>query len=108
MRRAVGWSNNAQRQNINGNKPDENSILFEPRHVSHATADLYMKVIQVSFDIGQKINVLGIPMVIRLHGRDTNGTVSAVPAQPWRGDICRSAKALKVEINKSMTSPREI
>ena len=27
---------------------------------------------------GRKVNVLGIPMVIRIHGRDTGGVVSAV------------------------------
>ena len=30
-----------------------------------------MNPIQISSDGGKKINVLGIPMVIRIHGRDT-------------------------------------
>jgi len=37
-----------------------------------------MLPIQVPIDGGKKINVLGIPMVIRIHGRDTGGIVSAV------------------------------
>jgi quercetin dioxygenase-like cupin family protein len=37
-----------------------------------------MKPIQVPADGGKKLNVLGIPMVIRIHGRDTGGGVSAV------------------------------
>jgi hypothetical protein len=34
--------------------------------------------IQVPNDGGRKVNVLGIPMVIRIHGRDTDGLVSVV------------------------------
>ena len=37
-----------------------------------------MKPIQIPSDGGKKLNVLGIPMVIRIHGRDTGGIVSAV------------------------------
>ena len=37
-----------------------------------------MNPIQVSSDGGKKVNVLGIPMVIRIHGHDTGGVVSAV------------------------------
>src|SRR5262245_55752766 len=37
-----------------------------------------MDPIQVPHDGGKKVNVLGIPMVIRVHGRDTAGVVSAV------------------------------
>lgn len=44
-----------------------------------------MKPIQVPSDGGKKINVLGIPMVIRIHGRDTNGVVSAVESQDVPG-----------------------
>ena len=39
---------------------------------------MFMKPIQISSDGGKKINVLGIPMVIRIHGRNTGGVVSAV------------------------------
>ncbi|MBI1176647.1 cupin domain-containing protein [bacterium] len=34
---------------------------------------------------GAKLNVLGIPMVMRIHGRDTNGTVSAVESHDVPG-----------------------
>ena len=37
-----------------------------------------MTPIQIPSDGGKKVNVLGIPMVIRIHGRDTGGVVSAV------------------------------
>ena len=34
--------------------------------------------IQVPSDVGKRVSILGIPMVIRIHGRDTGGVVSAV------------------------------
>ena len=37
-----------------------------------------MNPIQVPNDGGRKVNILGIPMVIRIHGRDTGGVVSTV------------------------------
>src|ERR1051326_2489596 len=37
-----------------------------------------MNPILVPNDGGLKVNILGIPMVIRIHGRDTGGVVSAV------------------------------
>src|SRR5438445_2067702 len=44
-----------------------------------------MKPIQISSDGGKKVNVLGIPMVIRIHGRDTGGVVSAVESHDVPG-----------------------
>jgi quercetin dioxygenase-like cupin family protein len=44
-----------------------------------------MVPIQVPSDGGQRVNVLGIPMLIRLHGRDTGGTVSAVESHDVPG-----------------------
>jgi quercetin dioxygenase-like cupin family protein len=44
-----------------------------------------MQTIQVPPDGGSKMNVLGIPMVIRIHGRDTNGLVSAVESHDVPG-----------------------
>ena len=44
-----------------------------------------MNPIQVPNDGGKKINVLGIPMVIRIHGRDTGGVVSAVESHDVPG-----------------------
>jgi quercetin dioxygenase-like cupin family protein len=44
-----------------------------------------MNAIQVPNDGGRKINILGIPMVIRIHGRDTGGVVSAVESHDVPG-----------------------
>lgn len=37
-----------------------------------------MKPIAIPADGGQQVNILGTAMLIRLHGRDTNGAVSVV------------------------------
>lgn len=44
-----------------------------------------MSPIQIPSDGGTRINILGIPLVIRLHGRDTNGTVSVVESHDVPG-----------------------
>lgn len=44
-----------------------------------------MTPIQVPNDGGRKVNILGIPMVIRIHGRDTGGVVSAVESHDVPG-----------------------
>ena len=44
-----------------------------------------MNPIHIPSDGGTKINVLGIPMVIRIHGRDTGGVVSAVESHDVPG-----------------------
>jgi len=44
-----------------------------------------MHPIQVPKNGGTKLNVLGIPMVIRIHGRDTGGVVSAVESHDIPG-----------------------
>ena len=44
-----------------------------------------MKPIQIPDDGGTKLNVLGIPLVIRLHGRDTNGVLSVVESHDVKG-----------------------
>src|SRR5215510_4608690 len=44
-----------------------------------------MTPIHLSLDGGTKINVLGIPMVIRVHGRDTGGIVSVVESRDVTG-----------------------
>jgi quercetin dioxygenase-like cupin family protein len=41
--------------------------------------------IQVPVDGGKKVNVLGIPIVIRIHGRDTGDIVSAVESHDIPG-----------------------
>ena len=44
-----------------------------------------MKPIHTASDGGHQVNVLGIPMVIRIHGRDTGGVVSAVESHDVSG-----------------------
>ena len=44
-----------------------------------------MEPIQIPSDGGKKLTVLGIPMVIRIHGRDTDGIVSAVESHDVPG-----------------------
>jgi quercetin dioxygenase-like cupin family protein len=44
-----------------------------------------MTPIQVPSEGGTKVNILGIPMVIRIHGRDTGGVVSAVESHDVPG-----------------------
>lgn len=44
-----------------------------------------MKPIHIPADGGKPINVLGIPMFIRVHGRDTGGVVSAVESHDVPG-----------------------
>lgn len=41
--------------------------------------------IQIANDGGKKVNILGIPMVIRIHGRDTGGVISAVESHDITG-----------------------
>src|SRR5438034_5006867 len=52
---------------------------------SAATITNNMTPVHLSSDGGTKINVLGIPMVIRIHGRDTGGIVSAVESHDVTG-----------------------
>jgi quercetin dioxygenase-like cupin family protein len=44
-----------------------------------------MNPIHIPSDGGRSVNILGIPMCIRLHGRDTGGSVSAVESQDVPG-----------------------
>ena len=44
-----------------------------------------MDPIQIPSEGGKQINVLGIPMVIRIHGRDTGGTVAVVESHDVTG-----------------------
>jgi quercetin dioxygenase-like cupin family protein len=44
-----------------------------------------MNPVLTPIDGGKKLNVLGIPMVIRIHGRDTGGIVSAVESHDVPG-----------------------
>jgi mannose-6-phosphate isomerase-like protein (cupin superfamily) len=41
--------------------------------------------IQVANNHGKPVNILGIPMLIRVHGRDTNGTVAVVESHDVPG-----------------------
>jgi mannose-6-phosphate isomerase-like protein (cupin superfamily) len=44
-----------------------------------------MNPIQVPNDGGKQVNILGIPMLIRIHGRDTGGVVSVVESHDVPG-----------------------
>jgi quercetin dioxygenase-like cupin family protein len=44
-----------------------------------------MNPIHVSPQGGNSVNILGIPMLIRIHGRDTGGTISAVESHDVAG-----------------------
>ena len=44
-----------------------------------------MTPLLVPADGGKAVNILGIPMLIRIHGRDTNGVVSAVESHDAPG-----------------------
>ena len=48
-------------------------------------APALMQPIHIPSAGGRKLSVLGIPMVIRIHGRDTGGIVSAVESHDVRG-----------------------
>jgi quercetin dioxygenase-like cupin family protein len=41
--------------------------------------------IQISNDGGQRLNILGIPMILRLQGRDTGGALSVVESRDVLG-----------------------
>jgi quercetin dioxygenase-like cupin family protein len=44
-----------------------------------------MTPIQVPSDEGKKVNILGIPILIRIHGRDTGGVLSAIESHDVPG-----------------------
>lgn len=44
-----------------------------------------MPPIHIPKDGGKAVNVLGIPMLIRIHGRDTGGVLSVVESQDFSG-----------------------
>jgi quercetin dioxygenase-like cupin family protein len=44
-----------------------------------------MKPVHIPGDGGKRVNVLGIPMLIRVHGRDTDGTLSVVESHDVPG-----------------------
>lgn len=44
-----------------------------------------MNPIQIPNEGGKQVNILGIPMLIRIHGRDTGGVVSAVESHDVPG-----------------------
>ena len=45
-----------------------------------------MNPIHVPIDGGRKVNVLGVTLIIRVHGRDTNGVLSVVESHDASGD----------------------
>jgi len=63
----------------------KNAILPELRKTNKTTINSIMNPISISSDGGRKVNILGIPMLIRIHGRDTGGVVSAVESHDVPG-----------------------
>ena len=63
----------------------ENAILHELPNINKATLNLFMNPISVSSDEGKQVNILGTPMLIRIHGRDTGGVVSVVETHDMTG-----------------------
>jgi quercetin dioxygenase-like cupin family protein len=61
------------------------AILHELPHVNKATLNPFMNPISVSSDEGKQVNILGTPMLIRIHGRDTGGVVSVVETHDMTG-----------------------
>jgi len=61
------------------------AILCEPQSAGKALDVAIMKPIHTPAAGGRKVNVLGIPMVIRIHGSDTGGVVSAVESHDVPG-----------------------
>jgi quercetin dioxygenase-like cupin family protein len=63
----------------------KNAILPERRKTDKTIANSIMNPISISSDGGRKVNILGIPMLIRIHGRDTGGVVSVVESHDVPG-----------------------
>ena len=59
--------------------------VLRPAVKKHMQQNSMPGPIQLPQDAGTKTNVLGIPMVIRLHGRDTGGVVSVVESHDVTG-----------------------
>ena len=64
---------------------DGRTILPELQNVNEAANSPFMNPILVPCDGGNKVNILGIPMIIRIHGRDTGGVVSVVESHDVPG-----------------------
>ena len=60
------------------------NLLAYNEHPSRVLQNI-MSPIQVSDNGGKAVNILGIPMLIRIHGRDTGGTVSVVESHDVTG-----------------------
>ena len=77
----------ARREKIAASESEAIAILREPRSVNKATTSPFMKTILVSSGEGKKLNVLGLAMNIRVHGRDTGGVLSVAESidQPGGG-----------------------
>src|SRR6266478_6509091 len=60
-------------------------LSCQPAQDGRTSPRIIVKPIQIPSDGGRKINILGIPMVIRIHGRDTGGVVSAVESHDGPG-----------------------
>ena len=65
----------------------EQTVAWFDKYLTAGESDraLTMNPIQISSEGGRQINVLGIPMVIRIHGRDTGGAIAVVESHDVPG-----------------------
>jgi quercetin dioxygenase-like cupin family protein len=75
----------ARRQNIAVGKSEAKAILREPRSINKATPNSFMNPIHMPSGEGKKLNVLGLAMNIRVHGRDTGGVLSVAESSDQPG-----------------------
>jgi quercetin dioxygenase-like cupin family protein len=81
----VGLPVGAWGKKITVSSTDGRTILPEMQNVNEATNNPFMNPILVPADGGNKVNILGIPMTIRIHGRDTGGVLSVVESHDMPG-----------------------
>ena len=67
------------------NTPRKRALSTRRKEAQQHDSVTNMNPKQVPNDGGKKVNILGIPMVIRIHGRDTGGVVSAVESHDVPG-----------------------
>ena len=77
----------ARWQNIAACKSEAKAIFRDSRSVNKSTTFPFMKPIHIPSGEGKKLNVLGLAMNIRVHGRDTGGVLSVAEStdQPGGG-----------------------
>ena len=59
----------------------------QPKRDCGTSAANFMNPIQIPDNGGKSVSILDIPMFIRVHGRDTNGTVAVVESHDVTGGV---------------------